>query len=249
MITGKNRIHLKVADSTQDHIRNLMEQGLAEDGTLVTAALQTHGRGMGGNVWQSEAGKNLMFSLLRTPTFLPARSFFLLNKFVALAVRDVLAEMLPQAEIRIKWPNDIYAGDRKICGMLIDNSIQSDRFLSSVIGIGLNVNQVEFSADLPNPVSMKLISGNDFDPERLLDRLCLSLEARYEQLKNQKRQLDQDYLSCLYRIEKWAEYEVEGRRIIARITGINPYGMLELKDKSDHLLVCDMKSVKFLFNE
>lgn len=247
MITGLNRIPLSVSDSTQNYLKSLVEQGLAPEGTMVVAESQSKGRGMGGNTWQSEAGKNLLFSFVRFPTFLRAQDFFLLTKYVSLAVRNVVQDTLPQSRVTIKWPNDIYVEDRKICGMLIENSIQGERFISSISGIGLNVNQVDFSEDLPNPVSLKMVSGKEYKLKPLLDLLCEGLDEKYDQLIHEKKALNDDYFLHLYRFNEWADYEHNGAVVTAKITGVNRFGLLQLTLKNDEKLECDMKTIRYLF--
>lgn len=249
IITGLNKIPLAVSDSTQHYLKNLVEQQVVPDGTLVVAAAQTHGRGMAGASWESEPGKNLLFSFVRYPAFLPVKNFFLLNKYVSLAVFDAMQHFLPGHKVSIKWPNDIYVDDLKICGMLIENSIMGECFQYSVSGIGLNVNQTDFSSVLPNPASMKLFTGIDYNLDEVLEFLCRRLDARFEQLLNQKRALNFEYLSHLFRVNEWAEYEHYQTIIKAKIIGINRYGMLQLMQKGGKRMECDMKTIKFILKQ
>lgn len=146
-------------------------------GTVIAADSQTAGRGQRGNSWEAEPGKNLTFSLLLEPEHIPARRQFAISRAVALAICDCLRHWLSNHadEIAIKWPNDIYVGNRKICGILIENSLQADRICRTVVGIGLNVNQTVFRSDAPNPVSMAQLAGFEFDLDTLLDDLATTI--------------------------------------------------------------------------
>lgn len=167
-------IRLDEVDSTN---RWLRENAADEAATMVCVAdFQTAGRGCGTNSWESERGKNLLFSLLIRPEGIEARRQFQISMATALAVSDAMGDFGIK-NIRVKWPNDIYWNDRKLCGMLIENRLSSTAIRDSIIGIGLNVNQTEFhfpqAADYdpmtsPNPVSMRQILGHDIDREMVL---------------------------------------------------------------------------------
>ena len=133
--------------------------------TVVVAAHQTAGRGMDKNRWESEAGKNLLFSIALNVNFLEAENQFTISQAVSVAIVDVLSQFIDNQQLFIKWPNDIYFGDKKLAGMLIQNTVEGRMMGTSIIGIGLNVNQMEFSKDIPNPISLKMILGKDFDLE------------------------------------------------------------------------------------
>lgn len=162
-----NIIRIKETDSTNTLIKTM---SAVMHGTVVVAENQTAGRGQRGNSWEAEPGMNLTFSLLLEPEHIPARRQFAISRAVALAITDCLSHWLRNSadDIAIKWPNDIYVGDRKICGILIENSLQGDRICRSIVGVGLNVNQTVFRSDAPNPVSMAQIAGFGFDLDTLL---------------------------------------------------------------------------------
>lgn len=144
-------------------------------GAVVAARSQTAGRGQRGNSWEAEPGKNLTFSLMLRPEAIAAANQFALSEAVAVAIATTLQEWLPEAELRIKWPNDVYANNRKICGILIENSLIGNKIRHSIAGIGINVNQTIWTSDAPNPVSMAQIAGHDFPLDRLLERLCAAI--------------------------------------------------------------------------
>ena len=160
---------LETLKSTNHYLDNL--EPTPAEGRVIMTTNQTGGVGQQGNVWESEAGKNLTFSLLLKPTFLPIASRFMLTKAISIAILDFLKQELPDQEVYIKWPNDIYFKNKKIAGILIKNEIKGMMMGTSIIGIGLNVNQESFDENLPNPISMKMITGKDYDLEFILNEI------------------------------------------------------------------------------
>ena len=244
-ITGLHLIHLPLTDSTQAYLKGLLDAGSIAEGTLVWADQQSAGRGNGGNHWQSEPGKNLLFSFVRYPSLLNAADFFLLSKVVALAVRDVVQSYITTAEVKVKWPNDIYVDDRKVAGILIENALMGDRFRYSIAGIGLNVNQTLFPEAVPNPVSLKMLTGMDLPLNKVLEDLCERLDFRYAQLK-QRRLLNREFDAVLYRKGQWAAYFYQGRQIEAKITGLSRQGFLRLKVLRGARIECGMKEITYV---
>ena len=169
---------LRVAEtaSTNSLLRELVIKESLAEGSVVVADFQTAGRGQIGNTWESEAGKNLMFSLVLYPTCIPANRQFLISQIAALSVKEALD--LYADHITVKWPNDIYWKDKKICGMLIENDLSGHNLYCSIIGIGINLNQTVFRGDAPNPVSLFQIIGKEVDREEVLHRF-LSIFYRY----------------------------------------------------------------------
>lgn len=143
VFTGKNLIQLNQTDSTNIHLTQLAQDNNLPEGTVVNAAFQTHGKGQRNNSWEAEKGMNITFSVLYKPHFLPLSKHFLLSKAISLGVFDYLNCIC--AEVKVKWPNDIYVGNKKIAGILIENSIKGNNIYQSVIGIGININQSNFS--------------------------------------------------------------------------------------------------------
>jgi len=159
-------IHLDEIDSTNRYLRNY-QPAEGELATICVADYQTAGRGCGSNTWESERGQNLLCSLLIHPTDIPAAQQFHISMAVALAICDALNEFGVK-DLSVKWPNDIYWRDKKLCGILIENTLAGSVIRSSIIGIGLNVNQREFHSDAPNPVSLWQILGRETDPMEVL---------------------------------------------------------------------------------
>ena len=208
---------LRVAEtaSTNSLLRELVIKESLAEGSVVVADFQTAGRGQIGNTWESEAGKNLMFSLVLYPTCIPANRQFLISQIAALSVKEALD--LYADHITVKWPNDIYWKDKKICGMLIENDLSGHNLYCSIIGIGINLNQTVFRGDAPNPVSLFQIIGKEVDREEVLHRF-LSIFYRY----------------YLYRREGYHGYKDESGEFEACIHDIESTGhlLLALRDGS-----------------
>ena len=213
---------------------------------VVSADEQTAGKGMGSNSWESEVGKNLTFSLALDVSFLPAEKQFLLSEAVPLGIVEVLDKLLPVEKLSIKWPNDIYYGNRKLAGILINSTIKASMMDISIIGIGLNVNQIQFQNWPTHPVSLKLITGKDFELQPLLEQLAEHIIKKVEQLKSNPTTIEQDYLKRLFRYRTWADYEVDGKVLRLFMTGIDPFGRLQLVDEQQTLYTFDIKEIKFV---
>lgn len=190
--------YIEETDSTNNQLKLLLEKSESElpQGFTLYTFFQTAGRGQQGNSWESKAGENLLFSTCYRPVNLKASSQFLLSMAVSVLLVRVLRKYVPT--ICIKWPNDIYCADRKLVGILIENKLTGDRVGQSVIGIGLNVNQTLFSKNIPNPTSLKLLTGKDTDKDKLLDEI-LSEFANISVLIDDFDALKEQYCSLLYR--------------------------------------------------
>ncbi len=249
-------IRFKNIESTNQYLQRLLDEGVDIMDNIVVADFQTSGKGQGKNVWQSEEGKNLLFSIALDMSFLKAENQFLLTQIVSVAMIDVLKNYLPENSLFIKWPNDIYYNDKKIAGILIKNEIKGMMLGTSIIGIGLNVNQTDFDENLPNPISMKIITGKDYDLEKILLEVAesLSRDVTYYTTENKRdvigaskiSQRDDNYINHLYRYKKWASYEHEGEVKEMMIVGYDKFGRLILKEKNDREVVCDLKEIKFI---
>lgn len=215
--------------------------GIAADaphGTVVMAREQTAGRGQRGNSWEAEPGQNITLSLLLRPEGLhPARQF-VISQAVSLAIVDMLQSFVTEP-VSIKWPNDIYVGDRKICGILIEHTITCASIDRTVVGIGLNVNQMEFHSDAPNPVSLRqLMPKVEFDPESLAREMVRDILERVDAAitaSASPQALTQEYFRRLWRNEGWHPYHDNLRDVdmTARIDGVDPSGIITLTDRAD----------------
>jgi BirA family transcriptional regulator, biotin operon repressor / biotin---[acetyl-CoA-carboxylase] ligase len=246
-IIGNEIIRLEEVDSTNRFFMDWLTREKPEEGTLVVTDFQTAGKGTDGASWESEHGLNLTFSFLLYPVFLAPEAQFYLNKTISLGLADAVAALLPgRTDIRIKWPNDIYIGNHKVAGTLIQNGVKGSLFDFSVIGIGLNVNQENFLGDAANPVSLKMVSGHDFNLGKVLETVTECMDKRYDALKmGIKNDLDRDYLDLLFRMDQIADYIYKGNRITAKITGVNRYGQLILEVPGEKIIECDLKEIKF----
>ena len=246
-IIGNEIIRLKEVDSTNRFFMDWLTKEKPEEGAMVISDYQTAGRGTDGATWESEPSLNLTFSFVLYPSFLAIEAQFYLNKMISLGLVDLVRDVLPGSEdIRIKWPNDIYIGDQKVSGTLIQNGIKGSRFEFSVIGIGLNVNQELFQGEAANPVSLKMVAGYKFDLEAMLNKTLEKIEYRYNLLKQGLKQaIDDDYQKSLYRLQKLSGFTYKGNHIQAKITGVNRYGQLILEIPGEMIIECDLKEIKF----
>ena len=252
--------HFKNIDSTNSYLQNLLDKGEDVADNVVVTDFQTSGKGQGKNVWQSEDGKNLLFSIALDMSFLKAEDQFLLTQMVSVAMINVLKNYLPEDSLFIKWPNDIYYKDKKIAGILIKNEIKGMMLGTSIIGIGLNVNQTTFDENLPNPISMKMITGKDYDLEEILLAISCQLSAVSNYVNRQQTTdngscinfnfqfsvFNSRYTSYLYRYKRWALYEHEDIVKEMMIIGYDNFGRLILKEKNDREVVCDLKEIVFM---
>ena len=238
-------VHLEKIDSTNAYLQRIQTETDIRN-WVVSADEQTAGKGMGSNGWESEVGKNLTFSLALDIGFLPAERQFMLSKAVPLGIIEVLDEILPTEKLRIKWPNDIYYERHKLAGILINSTIKSNMMDVSIIGIGLNVNQMKFQDWPTHPTSLKQITGKDYDLQPLMEQITEHILNKVEQLKSNPALIEQDYLKRLFRYRTWAEYEVEGKVMRLFMTGIDAFGRLMTIDERNNSYCFDIKEIKFI---
>ena len=230
-------IHIDETDSTN---RWLRAHGDGSSELVVVADYQTAGRGCGTNTWESERGKNLLFSVLIHPTDIFANEQFRITMAASVAVCQALQPFISE-KVAIKWPNDIYVGDKKICGMLIENVLHGNVIKASIIGIGLNVNQTEFKSDAPNPVSLRQLTGKETDLEMMLQAFLRAFKATYYD-----KTTCFTYKSMLYRREKYAIYRDKTSCFTATLTNVLPDGRLLLVDKDGQERLYAFKEVQFI---
>lgn len=216
-------------------------------GKVVWTREQTAGKGMGANYWESAPGMNLTFSWGVDMSFLKAADQFLLSQAVPLGMLEVLDDLLPMRPL-VKWPNDIIVEGRKLAGILINSTIHGQMMGVSVVGIGLNVNQMQFQDWPTHPVSLQMILGKEVELEPLLHQLTDAVDRRVDMLRTPEgiALVRKEYLDRLYRYRVWADYEVAGEKVRRFITGIDEFGRLETLDESGTKHVYDIKSVKFV---
>jgi BirA family biotin operon repressor/biotin-[acetyl-CoA-carboxylase] ligase len=240
-------IRLKETDSTNREVFRLLQTQTLPEGTILITENQFAGRGQGQSSWESEPGKNLTFSLILRPVFLPPAEQFYLNQTIALGIKDCLEKFLPSDTISIKWPNDIYFANGKIAGILIENRILGSQFDLSVAGIGINVNQLTFLSNAPNPVSMINISGKSFILDHVLETCAENILSWYQVLKNQEfPKIKLAYITNLYGFGKWLGFKSSEKLFQGMISGVDDYGRLQIKEPNGHTHSFDFKEVSFM---
>lgn len=227
-------VHIRETDSTN---RWLQEHGEGE--MAVWADYQTAGRGCGTNTWESERDKNLLFSLLIHPQGIAASQQFLISMAISVALVRTLSLYIKEG-VSIKWPNDIYVDDRKICGILIENRLCGTQIRESIIGVGLNLNQAQFLGNAPNPVSLCMLTGKPVDRET-----CLSQTLSAFSLNALGKQADY-YREHLYRREGFHAYHDDKGDFEAEIAGVEDDGHLLLRDRDGRQRRYAFKEVSFI---
>lgn len=239
--------------------------------TLVSAEHQTAGRGQTGNSWESAHGQNLLFSLLLHPTFLPPTHLFLLSEAIALSIRDALATFhpslltSPSSLLSVKWPNDIYVGDHKIAGILIENNLCGQAIGRCIIGCGVNINQMTFYSGAPNPVSLRQLMGHDVPRPLVLDAIVTIFRRHYSVLQAAyatplpadgalpaaASSLHSSYLAALYRRSGLHPYRdaTSPEPFLAELADVEPTGHLLLRDLSGRIRRYAFKEVSFILPE
>lgn len=246
LFTGRQIIEIDSVESTNSYLSELLKTRLVAEGSVVRAFSQKSGRGQMGARWSSEDGKNLLLSFAFYPTFVVPKNLFLLNKTYALGVYDFIHTLLGN-DVKIKWPNDIYWKNKKLGGILVENTITTSIVTNSILGLGLNVNQVEFPANLPNPVSIAQILPGFHDLNSLLNGLSNSIENRYLQLRRgEKQTIDEDYKKALFRCEEWAFYEDKKGKFPGCIKGVDNQGLLKVEDEEGEIRLFDLKELRYL---
>lgn len=241
-------IHLEETDST--NLLMVRKQSVGEniERLVISTDYQTEGKGLDTNRWHSSRAKNLLFSMCIKPAFLEPSRQFLITKVISLSMLEVLSDHLPQSTVKIKWPNDIYVNNRKIAGMLISNFISGRAFELSIIGIGLNVNENDFPAWIPNPVSMTQVTGKIYDRHSLLLHITKSFEKLIDQLRNADNLalIDQKYLDALLYFNEWHDFIIKGAFETGKITGVSEFGHLIVESKNGVISTCELKEIVFL---
>lgn len=242
LFIGKKVIYLPKCHSTNSVAIQLVSSDHANEGTLVLTDEQQAGRGQRGNGWESEAGKNITMSVMLRPVFLKPMQQFHLTMVVSLAVKKTLDDC-GLTEVKVKWPNDVYVGNGKIAGILIENALRGNIIESSVVGIGLNVNQERFQTE--RATSVKVETGSEANTGEVLSALTGNLEALYLQLKaGNSRAIQARYLDGLlgWNEDRWFK-DNEGR-FEGRILGVSEQGRLRL-EKNGLLKEYDLKEIEF----
>ncbi len=240
-------LKLNATDSTNQYLKALSLAKTLEDFTVVWANEQRKGRGQIGATWQSEPGKNLTFSVLKYNNHLTIHNQFLLNICASLAIIDTLSS-LSIPDLSVKWPNDILSGNTKICGILIENMCKGNQIQSSIVGIGLNVNQVIFS-NLTNVSSLKLLLGQPYNLEEILHSILHNLKNTFSKLDTKNNNVLWDaYEQRLFRKDKPSTFkDADGALFMGFIRKISPEGKLVVELEDAVFKAFDLKELKLLY--
>lgn len=247
LFIGQNVITLQSVGSTNEYLKGELSKSTPfAEGTAIMAVEQTAGRGQQGAKWETAAGENLTFSVLLKPVFLLPTHQFRLTVAISLAIAEWLGSLLP-VEVKIKWPNDLYVGNKKIGGILIENILKGNTWKAAIIGIGVNVNQVVFPDQIRHRVSsIKQILQKDNDIPGLLSDLCFYLDQEYAALRNGQHatQLTR-YRQKLYRYGELHPFLIDGIQVDGVLRGVTDGGRLQL-DFNGHVVDFDIKEVAFV---
>jgi BirA family biotin operon repressor/biotin-[acetyl-CoA-carboxylase] ligase len=243
---GENRINLERVASTNDYLKaELSKSKPFPEGTVIMAVEQFAGRGQVGTRWESQKGKNLTVSILLCPSFLHPSKQFNLNIAICLAIQHVLSTILPE-KVFIKWPNDIYVGNKKLGGILIENIIQGNTWKYAIIGIGINVNQCEFPENARNAGSLIKLLHESYSIEKLLTEICRSIEQHYFQLKMGGHAKQKElYCENLFGINETRPFKIDGIQVEGKIVAVDESGQL-LIDFNGHVTKFGFKEIEYV---
>ncbi|MEM0993367.1 MAG: biotin--[acetyl-CoA-carboxylase] ligase [Bacteroidota bacterium] len=249
LFVGKVLFHFPQLPSTNDYAFELLKSQKVAEGTLVHTDHQYRGKGQMGNTWESNPNENISASIIFHPKFLHPNEQFYLNMAVSLAARTTLAQYT-QAKVEIKWPNDILINEKKAAGILIQNILSGTKIQSSVVGIGINVNQRSFSNPIKNASSLSLVTDQTYQLTEILQTLCQQLEANYLLLKQRHYQLLRAaYFEHLFRYQRWANYRLPEEHLSSiqgKIIDVLETGQL-LVEHSDHTRAYQFKEIQFIY--
>lgn len=241
-------INVEETTSTNNLLKELYKREKeTKEFTVISTEFQTSGKGQKGNSWESEKSKNLLFSFLLKPTFIEITKQFLLSEIAALSIKKALENYTD--EISIKWPNDIYWRNKKICGILIENELNGTEISECIIGAGININQKEFFSDAPNPISLRNICNKEFNKEEVLQKVIETYSIYYQELSLEKsEEVQAEYFNALYRKEGYHKYSDKDGTFEAKIKLVKPTGILQLEDKSGKIREYAFKEVQYIIN-
>jgi len=246
LILNKDIIKLESVSSTNDFAKELLLKTLPKaDITIIDTKEQTKGRGQKGNYWECEKDKNISVSFIIKPINLKPEFQFYLSMSVSLAIVNFLKEFT--SNVSIKWPNDIYIGYKKICGILIENSLQGDSINTAIIGIGININQTEFSPTIPNPTSLKIEKGVNFNLSELKQQLISSFEKHYLLILSKAFNfIHSEYLKNLYLFNIPAQFKDKTGVFTGTIRNVQQTGLLEIEKGNSESECFAFKEIEYI---
>lgn len=246
MTAGAGFIYKTETGSTNTDARILLQAGDPPEGTIVQAGFQMAGRGRKGNKWESNRNENLLFSIIFYPKMLEPSEQFNISMAVSLGIRDYLETMI--SDCKIKWPNDILAGNRKIAGILIENTLSGSSILNTIAGIGLNINQERFQDYIPPATSLKMLTGKNYDLQLSLKELYSCIDKRYVQMTTCRHdQLREEYITRLYRLNEWHTFISDGAGFKGKIKSVDESGCLVLETESGRFQNFSFGEIKFTY--
>ena len=249
LFVGQHIFELDEIESTNTYAINLIKEVQISEGSIVLTHNQTKGRGQVGNTWQAESGKNLTFSLVLHPNFLSVDKQFYLSKITSLAVFGMLTDFLDLSlyDIKVKWPNDILVNKHKIAGILIENVLRANFLQSTVIGVGININQQSFTNVDKQVTSLGILLQKTIDLKEALKTFCKHFEALYLMLKRGDfEKISQAYFKQLYQFNQWATYQTEEKTFTAKITTVEESGLLVLATEQNETFKFSFKEVTLI---
>ena len=239
---GKETINLTDCHSTNEVALSMVQSGTVKEGTVIITPNQTKGKGQRGNQWFSKAGLNLTFSMVFFPTFLSIENQFMLNMAIASGIREGLDGFAKN--IQVKWPNDFFHDGRKLGGMLIENRLKGQFLQSSVVGVGININQIEFNVE--NAVSLSHIYGGKLELNEVLKEILENVEKQYSLLKNNSFNTIKDsYINSLFGFGEWKTYD-DGEIFSGKISGVGNSGHLEICKQNGDLKRYELKQIRWV---
>lgn len=253
---GKSIKYLPTCHSTNDWCAKLLENEFVSEGFTVYTSHQTHGKGQRGNNWESAKDKNITMSIVLKPDFIKASNQFQLNIAISLGIYAAISKFINgffvenvafyYENLKVKWPNDIYFGKKKIGGILIENTIFGSNLSTSIVGIGLNINQLSFENDKANSIRNILEADYDVEKSDLMTLIFEEIESYYLKLKSNKAtDFSTKYLSILFRINQWHNFRKNDKDFVGKIIGVNDYGRLKIETQKGVELF-DFKEVEFV---
>ncbi len=245
LFMGGNLVFVPECHSTNTLALQLCQQPSTPEGTVVITNNQTAGRGQRGNSWEAQPGMNLTLSVILKPVFLDLKDQFYLNMIISLGIHDYLVTK-KISNSHIKWPNDVMVGRKKLCGILIENQIQGSRFTNSVAGVGININQQNFTND--TATSLSIVTGTEYILQDELEQLLQKIEARYLQLRqNAHAKIKSNYLNALYWKGETHQFASHGENFSGVIQGIDDAGRLNVQRSDTHEVKSfDLKEISYL---
>jgi len=240
-----NILKYDIISSTNDEAKNILQQKNVPDFTVITTEEQTKGRGQRRNTWDSNKSENLLFSIICFPNKINAVNQFYLSKVISLGIIEYLNTKAK--DFKIKWPNDIYYKDKKICGILIENTVSGSFIKNSIIGIGLNINQKQFPDFLPDAISLSIITKETYHLQKELNLLLRHILKNYNNLKSENFDtVDKEFHRNLYKINEITEFKDVKGKFKGSIIGTVPDGRLIIQTPTEELRYYDFKEVEFI---